>query len=327
MTLKVDTTLYIRELLFGHDCVIVPGFGGFIGNYAPARIDKATGLFSPPSKQISFNKNLSHNDGLLIGRISEAVGTDFNETRTNVAKYVAELRRKLDSGETVVFEHIGTFVNNREGNVQFEPDRTANYCLDSFGLESFQCFPLGENEARTRVINPVDDDSVRKVHMRKMMWRAAVAVPLLALLVAAPFQTNLFKPKVETSTLNPLAAAEFEHNKAAIDELAEVEIIVPAEEPDVVPAENSILTVIPVEPASSVQYQLITGSFQSSSNAQKQVAALINEGFTPEVIQAPNGFFRVCAIGCSDIQTAETKRKSVLAKFPETWILKNSSAI
>ena len=106
-----------------------------------------------------------------------------------------------------------------------------------------------------------------------------------------------------------------------------MEITIPTEEVALVPAENPEPIVIPIEIAPSVQYQLITGSFQSSSNAQKQVAALINEGFTPEVIQAPNGFFRVCAIGCPDFQTAETKRKSVLAKFPETWILKNSSAI
>ncbi len=69
--LLMDITAFIRELLFGHDCVIVPGFGGFIGNYTPARIDKSTSTFYPPVKQISFNRNLNHNDGLLVGRISD----------------------------------------------------------------------------------------------------------------------------------------------------------------------------------------------------------------------------------------------------------------
>ncbi|NLA48282.1 MAG: hypothetical protein GX876_02335, partial [Bacteroidales bacterium] len=64
----MDITSFIRELLFSHDCVIVPGFGGFVGNYAPARIDRATSTFYPPSKQISFNRNLRNNDGLLAGR-------------------------------------------------------------------------------------------------------------------------------------------------------------------------------------------------------------------------------------------------------------------
>ena len=196
----MDITPYIRELLFGHDCVIVPDFGGFIGNYITARLDKSTGDFFPPIKQISFNKNLNTNDGLLIGRISEANGIDFNEARTVVAKYVTELHRKLNNGETVVFEHIGMFVNNQEGNVQFEPDGKANYCLNSFGLESFQCFPLEGYDLRKRIIKPIDEDTVKKAHLRKMIWRAAVVVPLLGLMIAAPLKTDLLKSKVETST-------------------------------------------------------------------------------------------------------------------------------
>ena len=80
---KVDITAFIRELLFGHDCVIVPGFGGFIGNYTPARIDKKTGTFYPPVKQISFNRNLNHNDGLLVGRISGSSGINYGDARNH----------------------------------------------------------------------------------------------------------------------------------------------------------------------------------------------------------------------------------------------------
>jgi len=60
------------------DC---PGFGGFIGNYTPARIDKSTGTFYPPVKQISFNRNLNHNDGLLIGRISMSSKINYGDAR------------------------------------------------------------------------------------------------------------------------------------------------------------------------------------------------------------------------------------------------------
>ncbi len=36
-------------------------------------------------------------------------------------------------------------------------------------------------------------------------------------MVAVPLKTDLFKSKVESSSLNPLAKAEFESNKAAVD--------------------------------------------------------------------------------------------------------------
>jgi hypothetical protein len=47
---------------------------------------------------------------------------------------------------------------------------------------------------------------------------------------------------------------------------------------------------------------------------------LITEGFTPEIVNAPNGFFRVSAMVCSDLATAELKRDSVSKKFPAAWI-------
>ena len=91
-------------------------------------------------------------------------------------------------------------------------------------------------------------------------------------------------------------------------------------------AEVSAVPKIPIvieeKTTPSVQYQLITGSFKLAENAQKQVKQLISNGFTPEVIQASNGFFRVSAVGYSDIETAKLKRESILSLFPETWILK-----
>jgi hypothetical protein len=80
----MDITAFIRELLFSHDCVIVPGFGGFIGNYNPARIDKSTSTFYPPVKQISFNRNLNHNDGLLVGRVSGFSKVSYGDARNIV---------------------------------------------------------------------------------------------------------------------------------------------------------------------------------------------------------------------------------------------------
>ena len=87
----MDITAFIRELLFSHDCVIVPGFGGFVGNYSPARIDKTTDTFFPPAKQISFNRNLNHNDGLLVGRISGTSGIAYGDARNLVDEFAASV--------------------------------------------------------------------------------------------------------------------------------------------------------------------------------------------------------------------------------------------
>jgi nucleoid DNA-binding protein len=187
----LDITAFIRELLFGHDCVIIPGFGGFIGNYTPARIDKSDNTFHPPVKQISFNRNLNHNDGLLIGRISESAGLNYADARNLVEEFARDLTARLAKGEKIVFDHIGSFVNNHEGNVQFEPDREANYHLNSYGLTTFQFMPLEGYDVRKRIIKHGEKDPVRQASIRKYLWRAAVIIPLLGVMVAVPLKSEI----------------------------------------------------------------------------------------------------------------------------------------
>jgi hypothetical protein len=308
----LDTKAFIRELLFGHDCVIIPGFGGFIGNFSPARVDENSGTFYPPVKKISFNRNLNHNDGLLISRISQSTGVNYGDARRMVEEFVTELTLRLAKGERVVFDHIGSFVNNHENNVLFEPEANINYHTGSFGLESFQWFPVREYDVRKRVIRHINKDPLRNRSIRKNLWRAAVLIPVLVLLIAVPLKTDRFKARVEATSLNPLVTAEFENNRKAIDEAV---VIVP----------DSTVSAKPEAPPVMVEeqhYSIITGSFKSEGNALSHVKSLKADGFEPEIHQASNGFFRVTAMTCSNMETALSTRDSISRKFPGAWISK-----
>jgi nucleoid DNA-binding protein/cell division septation protein DedD len=331
----VDVTAFIRELLFGHDCVVVPGFGGFVCNYLPARIEKNTGTFYPPVKQISFNRNLNHNDGLLVGRISLSAKINYGDARHMVEEFVSESKRKLEKGERLVFDNIGTFVNNHEGNIQFEPDKSVNYHLDSYGLEPFQCFPLEGYDLRKRISLHVDKDPVKQAALRKILWRAAAVVPFLALIVVVSLKTQLFTGKVETSNMNPLVTAEFENNKKAVDEgtlaespaiktespvTKEESAVIKEKSPEIMkPVATVTETIVPATTETSM-YVVITGSFKSKENADSQVDMLKEEGFSPEIVSTDNGFYRVCAISCNDMKTAVSKKDSIVKKFPGTWV-------
>jgi hypothetical protein len=316
----VDVTAHIRELLFGHDCVIVPGFGGFIGNYTPARIDRSTDTFYPPVKKISFNRNLNHNDGLLVGKISGSNKINYGDARNLVEEFVAGIRKKLEKGEKVVFDNIGSFVNNHEGNIQFEPDSSFNYHLDSYGLEPFQCLPLEGYDVRKRILRNIEKDPVKQASIRKIMWRAAVIVPLLSLIVAVSLKTELFRTKVEATTMNPLVTAEFENNKKAVDESNSIRA--PQIKENAKPVFTEVSTAeVAVPVATSVSaYYVITGSFKSKENAESQLNMLKEEGFSPEIVTLDNGFYRVCALQCGDLKTADIKKDSIVKKFPGTWV-------
>lgn len=329
-TKKLDITAFIRELLFSHDCVIVPGFGGFIGNYAPAHIDTTTGMFNPPVKQISFNRNLNHNDGLLIKRISASSGLNYGDSRTHVEEFVSVIRRKLDKGEKIVFDKIGSFVNNQEGNLEFEPDRSVNYHLDAYGLEVFQCLPLEGYDVRKRILRHTEKEPIRHSVLRRNLWRAAVLVPILGVMVAVSLKTDFLKSRVETSNMNPLVSAELELNKAEIDRSMNMPASLMTDSLSKTLSESAAsapvaeLTATSAEVAQTVaesnSYFIITGSFRSEVNAGKQADRLKEEGLTPEVVSTGNGFFRVCAAGCPDLNTAMQTKDKISVKFPGAWI-------
>ena len=78
----MNITLYINKLLNLHDCVILPGFGGFVTNYVNAKVSEKN-IFSPPRKIVAFNRNLKNDDGLLINYIINKEGLKNFEEKNN----------------------------------------------------------------------------------------------------------------------------------------------------------------------------------------------------------------------------------------------------
>lgn len=331
-----DINAYIRELLFGHDCVIVPGFGAFIGNFSPASIDRGEGLFYPPSKKITFNRHLTTNDGLLIGHISARKGIGYGESRDIVADYAEVLRRRIAGGDQVTLDHIGTFSTNREGTLIFEPDSDANYLLTSYGLDSYHRRPVADFDIRKRVLEIHEKPSLRQPSVRRLLTRAAVIIPLLVAMALVPFNNKIFKGKVAESSLNPLATAELEFNRAQIisekvktdpgivsDSGSAVTPAVSTEaEVTVAPAvkEEPEPVFVPAKPA--FRYMLVTGSFQTEANALTMVEKLRSRGYSPEVAAGPNGYLRVSAVTFESFTEAKDALASLITAFPETWVCK-----
>ncbi len=212
-----DISGYIRELLFSHDCVIIPGFGAFIGNYFPAQIDPSDGMFYPPSRKVTFNRHLTGNDGLLIGHISSHLQTGYGEARDIVSEWTDELRKRIMTGTPVTLEHLGTFSLNHERNIIFDPDLSVNYLLTSYGLSAYHRHPVSGFDVRKRVLEKQHEPAVSPPSVRRLLTRAAVIIPVLVALALVPFNDHLFRSRLEESTLNPLARAELEYNREQID--------------------------------------------------------------------------------------------------------------
>ena len=223
---------HISTLLFSYDCVIIPGLGGFVANHAPARIHPRKHLASPPSKGIIFNKNLTSNDGLLTDFIARTESISYSDARDRITSFVGKCYEELSAGNRIVFDDLGILFYDKEKNIQFQPDFTINFLIDSFGLVPVVAHPAEtENIIQEENIQPQDEavvipiDNIEKEKgkartaavkdiggksLLKKYWPvAAVLVPLTFYSFWIPLGTDFIKTgTLELSDLNPFHKAE-----------------------------------------------------------------------------------------------------------------------
>ena len=173
---------FITDLLFDHDCVIIPGFGGLVANYRSARLNRMTHVIKPPSKHVGFNRNLTHNDGLLVSCISRMTGMSYADAMKAVEETVADCLHRLNQGERIMWDRIGLFFRDRSGGLQFVPEDQENFLPEAFGLTAVQLRPVIRQSAPVAAEEEAEVAVVTHPAASKAWWKAAaaVAVPLLA---------------------------------------------------------------------------------------------------------------------------------------------------
>lgn len=132
----------VSELLYKHNCVIIPGFGGFITNYKPSGFEESRNLISPSSKKVAFNQLLIENDGLLINSWSQKNEISYQEAEEDILAFSAYLKDKITINKSFDFENIGTFYSNAEGKIIFVPYQGFNFLESSYGLFPIKIKPL-----------------------------------------------------------------------------------------------------------------------------------------------------------------------------------------
>ena len=198
---KIDINKHISELLYSYDCVILPDFGGFISNYKPASLSDDGKYIIPPSKAISFNKNLNNNDGLLINFIAERNNIDYNKSKQYVANFVSNLFLKLDNNNKYIFDKIGEVVFDKSMNLIFEPNTTDNYLSDSFGLSAIN-FPVLDASVKKSI---EEKGGFKKILFSSTAKKVYLVIPIIILLSVVSVKTNLLnKFSLNTSSITSI---------------------------------------------------------------------------------------------------------------------------
>ncbi len=139
--MKPDIAAAIRDLLFEHDEVVIPGLGAFQATYQPATVDHVQGHLMPPSRKISFDAQLTIDDGRLTAWLIERYGLSANEAAEAIQQYVLEIKDRFARKESWELPHLGKLYRDYEGNYRFE-QRTSTYSIATFGLPEFDAQPV-----------------------------------------------------------------------------------------------------------------------------------------------------------------------------------------
>jgi cell division septation protein DedD len=345
--MKVDK--HISELLYQHNCVIVPNFGGFVTNYSAAKIHPTQHTFTPPSKNIVFNKNLSSNDGLLANRIASVSKTSYPDALNTISEFVTVTNTQLKKGEKVIINEVGTLHLDVERNIQFVPAAT-NYLVDAFGLNQFQSPAIKRENISKRIEKEFKDRDALPAERKKINVKRiatiAVLIPFIFAVVWIPLKTDLLK-NINYSNLNPFAS-----NKVAVPVVIKKAVApkLKVKARNIVPATitNDTLNTQPVtaslindniaehvkadttsvavknsiEP-NNMKFHLVTGCFQIEQNAINFVNDLRSQNIQASVIGQRNGLY---VVSCGNYATRKEALDSLTQlknNQPNAWLMKN----
>ena len=143
-TPMVELAKHIEILLLNNDCVIVPGFGGFMAHHVDAVYDEEERLFLPPSRTLGFNPKLHINDSLLALSYVEAYDISYPDAIKRIESEVSELRQLISNQGYFDLPDIGVIQTNDDGNLEFEPCSAGILTPELYALSSFECKTLSK---------------------------------------------------------------------------------------------------------------------------------------------------------------------------------------
>ena len=188
-----DVLQALPGMFWDHDCVMLPGLGGFVCNPRSAWYDEVQQQIVPPSRDVLFNPRLTTNDGLVAGELMAKHGVAYPEALQALDALVDALKAQLEDGDTAELPGLGRLYQEDDAQLRFVADAEFERMLGSFGHASIALSPL-ESVTATAPVVPVAAEepkqqpkvvSLPKRDETAVPWRtqlaraaAAVAIPL-----------------------------------------------------------------------------------------------------------------------------------------------------
>jgi len=287
----VELAIYIKNLLYNHDCVIISGLGMLKTVYKPAEINSSQHTISPPSKTLTFDSGVSVSDQSLEKFIASQQHISEKKASKLISNQIALFLQKLEDGETIFWDGIGYF-SKKDSVLRFEPEPDANFLTDSFGLSKIDYSPV---EFRL-------SSKYSVVAHKKKSYAYAIMFLLIVLVIGGSIAIYLYYPDIQTKfkkltqktvTIEPVKIAE-PVIKTPKDTAKQTDLEQFVDKSTDKKKALALKTAqgTPTIPEKT-SYYIIAGSFKTFERASILAKQLKKEGYKPEIIEFEPNLFRV----------------------------------
>ena len=314
---------YISDLLYRHDLVIIPGFGGVVARRKPAHFNEETFVFSPPYKELSFNASLQNNDGLLADYVASVEGISYKQAMEKIEKSVTDWKKSLQNEKRIKLDQIGVFSLINEDKIIFLPLTTRNYLPEAYGLTSFIHRPSAKKrfskektqaDKKNLTTQPVVKPKKRLHHPYKN--NQSTAYPLWKYAAIVLLGLGLFGAGV-TLLQNDTSTPVETYQKATFVLQKDFPAIQLGDKSKKNVENTGTATVKTQEDT----YFIISGAFRSKQNALKKIDELKSSGFDARLVgQNKRGLWMVAFEGFTDEEDARQKLADIRDFQKTAWL-------
>lgn len=154
---------HIAKLLLDNDCVIVPGFGGFMAHHIAASYDEKNHIFLPPTRTVGFNPRLTMNDSVLAQDYVSCYDLSYPEALKRIESEVDEFRQMIlgeDGGHELC--GIGRLYALENGEYDFIPNDNGITTPATYGFQAFELDTLPATESASESTPAASAADIRK---------------------------------------------------------------------------------------------------------------------------------------------------------------------
>ena len=300
---------YIESLLIQHECVIVPGLGGFV-TYRDRASIRNNRLYAP-AQRVRFNHLLTYHDGLLAEAYMQNRHIGYTNALEAIKADVEQITTALNSGNTFILGRIGALslsANNtiilKNEDCKFLPE---NIGLPIVNLKQLATESNNDNTI-TLSIPRASSNIVRYAAMLIIVFIFSLLIPTPV--TDATHEASFYKVKITDNRVQSTDdRVQMTDNTSDLSNL---------------PQEQKDSTLLIPHSSLDSRYHLIIASLTSQAEAEEYIAHHTHFDRNQLIIIESKGKYRISAAGFNKYKDALQYMDSIRNEVPiakKAWIM------